>query len=245
MNPTSPREARELFNGIKSVASKLQHTNVVICAPVIFLENLAKTAKVSGKIAVGAQDTFWALEGAWTGQIGPGMVRKCGGQYLLLGHSERRALGDSDEIVNKKLKLAVFEGLKVILCVGESERDQHGEYLKIIREQIMKALNKVPKKFASQIIIAYEPIWAIGAQAKASDTPPSFLETAIFIRKVLSHWCGHAAALAVPVLYGGSVDQKNAPDFLDLGQADGLLVGRASLRSDEFNQIIRIADALA
>lgn len=241
-NPTSPREAQDLWGKVKRVAGGLKRVETVICPPVIFLENLAKKAQPGSRITFGAQDAFWALEGPWTGQIGPGMVRKAGGQYLLLGHSEQRALGDSDALINQKLKLALNQNLRVILCVGERERDAHGEYLKIIREQINNALEKVPKKFATQLIIAYEPVWAIGEQAKSSDTPHSFLETAIFIRKVLSHWCGHAGAHAVPVLYGGSVDVKNAGSFLQEGQADGLLVGRASLRADQFNQILKIAD---
>ena len=243
-NPTSPREAQELWNKVKRVAQGLKRVETVVCPPVIFLENLANRAKLGARLALGAQDAFWALEGPWTGQIGPGMVRRAGGQYLLLGHSEKRVLGDSDQIINQKLKLALAQDLRVILCVGERERDNHGEYLKVIREQIISALEKVPKKFSKQIIIAYEPVWAIGEQAKNSDTPHSFLETAIFIRKVLSHWCGHASALAVPVLYGGSVDVKNASSFLSEGGADGLLVGRASLRADHFTQILKIADAL-
>ncbi len=244
LNPSSPREAQELWNRVKRVASALKRTETVICPPVIFLGLLGKSYKASASFALGAQDAFWALEGPWTGQIGPGMVRRAGGQYLLLGHSEKRVLGDSDQIINQKLKLALAQDLRVILCVGERERDNHGEYLKVIREQIISALEKVPKKFSKQIIIAYEPVWAIGEQAKNSDTPHSFLETAIFIRKVLSHWCGHASALAVPVLYGGSVDVKNASSFLSEGGADGLLVGRASLRADHFTQILKIADAL-
>lgn len=245
LNPDSPREARELFGKIKRVSLGLKRVGTVICPPVIFFAFLGKNHKVSPRLALGAQDAFWAKEGAWTGQIGPGMVRKCGGQYVILGHSEKRALGDSDTVINQKLKAALSEGLRVILCVGERERDQQAEYLKVIRGQILNALEKVPKRFAGRLILVYEPVWAIGVGAKASDTPHDFLEKAIFIRKVLSHWCGHAAALAVPTLYGGSVDQTNALGFLAEGQADGLLVGRASLRSDQFNQILKLADALA
>lgn len=243
--PDSPREARELFLAIKRVSGNLRRTQAVICPPAIFLPDLAKANGSNKRLSLGGQDAFWLKEGAWTGQIGPSMIRKAGAQYLILGHSERRAMGDSDEVVNQKLKLALSEGLRVILCVGERERDSHGQYLKVISQQLEMALNKVPKKFANQLIIAYEPVWAIGERAKASDTPHGFLEQAIFIRKVLSHWADRQQLMSVPILYGGSVDQKNALSFLTEGQADGLLVGRASLRTDQFTEILKLADALA
>lgn len=244
-NPTTPREARELFLISKRAAGNLKRVQTIVCPPIIFLALLGKSYQASARFSLGAQDAFWVLDGAWTGQIGPSMVRHSGASAVILGHSERRVLGDSDKIINQKLKLALSQNLQVILCVGEQERDNHGEYLKIIRGQISSALDKVAKKFSAQIIVAYEPVWAIGERAKSSDTPHAFLETAIFIRKILSHWCGHASAHAVPVLYGGSVDGKNAESFLREGRADGLLVGRASLRPDQFPQILKIADETA
>lgn len=248
LNPDSPREARELFLPVKRAARGLKKTTVVVCPPVLFLPLLASYLNDSQKrLCLGAQDAFWAREGAWTGQIGPSSVRKSGGQYVILGHSEKRALGDSDAIIREKLKLALAEGLRVVLCVGEKERDAAAEYLKIIRGQLTAALERVPKRFAAQLLVAYEPLWAISTAPRSSgaDTPADFLEKAIFIRKVLSHWSDHGRAMAMPVLYGGSVNRKNAAGFLAEGQADGLLVGRASLRPNEFREILKIADASA
>lgn len=245
LNPDSPREARELFLAIKRAVGRLKRVETVVCPPAIFIPDLERARGAVKKIALGGQDAFTALDGAWTGQISPVMFRKSGARYLILGHSERRALGDTDEIINQKLKLALAQGLRVVLCVGEHERDLHGHYLQIIKRQLLTALEKVPKRFATQMIIAYEPVWAIGEAARSSDTPAGFLEQAIFIKKILSIWTEQKAAMQVPVLYGGSVDHKNALSFLAEGQADGLLVGRASLRADQFTEILKLADALA
>lgn len=245
LNPDSPREARELFVKIKRTVSRLKRVETVICPPAIFLPDLEKARGAAKKLALGGQDAFPALDGAWTGQISPAMIRKSGARYLILGHSERRAQGDTDELINQKLKLALAQGLKVILCVGEKTRDPQGHYLQTIKTQLLTALEKVPRKLASQLIIAYEPVWAIGDAAKFSDTPAGFLEQAIYIRKILSIWIEQKAAMQVPVLYGGSVDARNALGFLTEGQADGLLVGRASLRADIFGEILKLADALA
>lgn len=244
LNPDSPREAKELVGKVKRTLATQKKVNAVICPPAIFLSLLAAT-KPPKNLAFGGQDAFWQKEGAWTGQVGPSMVRKSGADYLILGHSEKRTTGDSDAMINQKLKLALSEDLKVILCVGEKERDTQGEYLQVVRGQLLDALDRVPKKFAPQIIIAYEPIWAIGEMAKGSDTPQGFLEQALFIRKVLSQWADHSSALKIPVLYGGSVDPKNARSFLAEGQADGLLVGRASLRADQFSEILKLANELS
>lgn len=243
LNPDSPREARELVAKIKRTLARQKKVSAVICPPAIFLPLLAATP--AKNLAYGGQDAFWQKEGAWTGQIGPSMIRKSGADYLILGHSEKRTTGDSDPMINQKLRLALGEGLKVILCVGERERDAQGEYLGVIRGQLLTALDKVPKKLAPQIVIAYEPVWAIGELAKGSDTPQGFLEQALFIRKVLSQWADHGAAIKIPVLYGGSVDIKNARSFLAEGQADGLLVGRASLRADHFGEILKQANELS
>ncbi len=245
LNPDSPREARELFLKIKRTVSKLKRVETIICPPAIFLPGLEKARGAAKNLALGGQDAFPALDGAWTGQISPAMIRKSGARYLILGHSEKRALGESNEVVNQKLKLALAQGLKVILCVGEQTRDAQGHYLQTIKTQLLTALEKVPRKLGSQIIIAYEPVWAIGDAAKFADTPAGFLEQAIYIRKILSIWIEQKAAMQVPVLYGGSVDAKNALGFLADGQADGLLVGRSSLRADIFGEILKLADALA
>jgi triosephosphate isomerase len=160
---------------------------------------------------------------------------------LLLGHSEARRLGDTEEIIARKLRLALKYDWRIILCVGEAARDDQGQYLQIIKQQLESALRGVPRKFFDRLVIAYEPVWAIGEAAKQSDSPAGFLEQAIYIRRIISALVGKEAALALPVLYGGSVTAANAAGFLGEGQAAGLLVGRASLVPAEFNKILRLA----
>ena len=145
-------------------------------------------------------------------------------------------------MVNQKVKVALNQGLRVILCVGERVRDEHGQYLTELRTSLEKSIGRLPRSAASKLIIAYEPVWAIGVDATGTDTPAGFLEQAIFIRKVLSHWCGRNEAMKLPILYGGSVNIKNAQGFITEGQADGLLVGRESLAIDHWREIMRMVD---
>lgn len=236
-NPESLREAKEIFNPIKKAAGKLKNVEVVICPPAVYLSSL------SG-LALGGQDAFWELSGAYTGQLGPTMLRNAGATYIIIGHSETRALGDTDNIVNAKVRLALKHGLKVILCVGEKERDEKGKYLEVLRGQLESALAGMPRTMAKQLVVAYEPIWAIGAAAKGVDTPAGFLEQSIFIRKVLAGVIGKAAALETQILYGGSANADNAGGFLGEGGASGLLVGRASLTPESFIKMLKIANEI-
>lgn len=235
-NPESPREAKNIFLPIKRALAKLPGVEVVICPPAVYLASL-------GGLTLGGQDAFWELSGAYTGRLGPTMLRNSGASYVILGHSEARALGDTDAIINQKLRLALRHGLKVILCVGEKERDEKGDYLKIIRSQLTNSLAGLQRKQVGQLILAYEPIWAIGAAAKGADNPESFFQQSIFLRKVLAEMFGKAAAMACPILYGGSANSGNAAGFLKEGRADGLLVGRASLDPAEFIKILKLANA--
>jgi len=247
MNPESPREAKEIFNPVKKLALTLKKVNTVICPPAVYLPLLNpqgptfKPVKV-GPLKFGAQDCFGDLLGAYTGKIGPTMLRNSGASYIILGHSEARAMGDNDLVVNHKLRLAFKNNLKVILCVGEHQRDEHATYLQFIKTQLEEDLRNVQRKSAGDLVIAYEPIWAIGAQAKGADTPEGFQHQAIYIRKILASLFGKEAAMKIPVIYGGSTNSQNAEGFLKQGEADGLLVGRASLDPSEFNKILKIAE---
>lgn len=240
MHPPTPREAKELGGKTRLLASKLTKTSVIACVPAIFLPDLA--AKRS-KVLWGAQDvSVEAGEGAFTGELSAEMLRYAGAAFTLVGHSERRARGESDEVVNKKIRLALSAGLKVIVCLGETERDDHGHYLEPLREQLKLALKGLTKADLKKIIIAYEPVWAVGKKAFNADTPAEFLHHALFIRKTLSDLFDKKLAMQVPILYGGSVDSKNASGFLKEGGADGLLVGRASLKPEEFKKILYVAE---
>ncbi len=242
MNPASLKEAKQTYSSIKKIVGKARRTKVLICAPSIYLSELKKLNSGGSKVGLGAQDVSFADMGAYTGSISAYMVRDLGVKTTIIGHSERRAGGDNDEIINQKIKMALSAGLRIILCIGEAVRDTHGEYLNILRNQLEKDLTNFPVRQADRLIIAYEPVWAIGKNATGVETPEGFLHNKIFIRKVVSHIIGKKKALLLPVLYGGSANVRNAGDFLTAGQADGLLVGRDSLNPKNFAEIIKIAE---
>jgi triosephosphate isomerase len=190
-------------------------------------------------IILGAQDVFWEnlrSGGAYTGEISADMLKGFGVKYALVGHSERRALGDTNEIVNKKLKTALSAGLKVVLCVGEGEdvrKKGLSSAKNFVRVELKSAFYGVKKKFLEDIIVAYEPIWAIGTGR--TDKPSDAGEMADFIRSLLS---ASPAGGSVRVIYGGSVTSKNAAKFIGREDIDGALVGGASLDPKEFARII-------
>lgn len=242
MNPVTLKEAKQIYGAAKRVAGKARKTKVFVCPPAIYLSELKRLSSGGCKIELGAQDISFADLGAYTASISAYMVRDFGIKTTIIGHSERRAAGDSDEIVNKKIKVALAAGLRIILCVGEAVRDAHGAYLGVLQDQLEKDLAGFPQKQADKLIVAYEPIWAIGKNASGVETPEGFFRNKIFIRKVVSKFVGKKKALTLPVLYGGSVGPQNASDFLSIGQADGLLVGRDSLNPKSFAEIIKIAE---
>lgn len=244
MAPASAREAKQLFLAVKKSTTSLRSTQAVLCPPFLYLSALAQGAK-GERLVFGAQDASLWDEDAHTGDISPVMLAGAGAKYVIVGHSERRSAGDTDDMVNKKTRAVLSEGLRVILCVGERERDEHGEYAKHIAGQVRSALAGVSRAHLSRIVIAYEPVWAIGKHATASATPADFLEVSIVIKKTLVELYGKDGAEHTPILYGGSVNEKNSEGFLAEGGADGLLVGRASLNAVAFSAILTIADTVA
>lgn len=244
MSPLSLKQAKEIFVGIKKTAQKLRNTDAVVCPPFVYVGELA--GRVSGKrLAVGTQDSFWKEEGAYTGEVSPSMIKSLKARYVILGHSERRALGETNEDVSKKANAVLVAGLTPIICVGEQTRDDHGAYMKRIEEQLRGSLAGIHKKSLSDVIIAYEPVWAIGANALRPASPEDVLEVSILMKKILSNMFDRETAQAVPMLYGGSVDAKNCGSFMAEGAADGLLVGRASLDPKHFSEILKIAEQSA
>ncbi len=243
MNPLSLKEAEKLFTNISKSVSNIKKTEIIICPPFIYLEKLKKISK---KIYLGAQDTFGRDTGAYTGEVSGDMLYDIGVRYVILGHSERRSIlngiGESNDTINKKLKASIAAGLNPILCVGENTRDENHEYLSFIKTQLEESLDGVSKNFISKIIIAYEPVWAIGKGALPA-RPEEFLEMSIFIKKILSDKFGLKMIEGIKIIYGGSVDEKNTLDFISKGRADGFLVGRASLNEKKFSNIVKICEA--
>lgn len=239
MNPPTIGKAKELFLEIRKEARKRSRVETVIAAPYVYLAELRKLTTGS-YTKLGAQDIFWKSFGTYTGEVSASMLASVGVSHVIVGHSERRALGETNEQVAQKTHAAVSGKLVAIVCVGESERDTSGAYLSVIEEQVRTALAHVTPAALKRVVIAYEPVWAIstgdgdGKTATADDV----YEMTIFIRKILTGLYSRAAAERVTILYGGSVNEHNAETLVNDGMVNGFLVGGASLKPHEFTTII-------
>jgi triosephosphate isomerase len=238
-HPKTEMEALALFKAV-AAAKRAKGVEVMVAPPFIYLEEIARAfkrmpPKERAGLAIGAQDVFWEEEGAYTSEIGPGMVRSLGAKYVILGHSERRKFAkETDATINKKVVLAARDGLKIILCVGEplSVRERGAAVAKkFVGQQLAKDLKGVRPKPGS-LYVAYEPIWAIGTGR--SDAPDDAREMAKFIKSLLKQ----TKQIRPKFLYGGSVNSGNAAGYVQLKEVDGALVGGASLKADEFKKII-------
>jgi len=169
MNPLILKEAERLFNNIAKNVSAVKKTEIVVCPPFLYLEKLKKLSK---KIILGAQDASWGDVGAFTGEVSAPMLYEIGARYVILGHSERRAMGESNGEINKKTKAALAGGLRPILCVGESARDENHGYFSLVKNQIEECLDGVSKNSIAKIVIAYEPVWAISTTVYRKDATP-------------------------------------------------------------------------
>lgn len=245
MNPQKAEQAEKLFDGVRDVASKLSHVQTVIAPPFIFLPLLAPLYR-GHRIAFAGQDVFWEEKGSYTGEVSSQMLKDAGANYVIIGHSERRALGESDEMVNRKVLAALKSGFIVVICIGESDRDHRsGTHLAFLKKQITKALGDVSERQLSRVVIAYEPIWAIGKSEEDAMQPEELHETVLYIKKIVAGLYKKQAALRLPVLYGGSVEKGNTETLLTNGEVDGLLIGHASLSAREFNEILRTSQRVA
>lgn len=245
MNPRTVALARSNFLAIKKGAKECKNVTAAIAAPFVFLPELSKSA--SAGLALGAQNVSAEKEGAFTGEVSAAMLSGMKVSYVIIGHSERRSLGETNEFINKKIKIALASGLTPIICVGEKERTEAHDmwYLSVVKTQLEECLAGLPKAAVGKIVIAYEPVWALSSTANRRDaTPDDCVEMHIYIKKVLSDMFGAGAGMNATILYGGSVDEKNALGFLTAGHADGLLPGRASLTPKTFISILKIANEI-
>jgi triosephosphate isomerase (TIM) len=239
MNPATVAEAKKIAAEVKKGMLGVRKTQAVMCPPFVYLSPLSGTA--TSTVLLGAQDAFYETAGPYTGEVSYCQLHQFKVSHVIVGHSERRARGETDEIVNKKVRAVVGEGMTAIVCVGERVRDQHGDYFSSIREQILFALKDISKKLLDHVVIAYEPVWAIGASAAM--TPQDLHEMSIFIRKTLREPFGSLAD-GIAILYGGSVTAENATPIVRDGHVQGLLIGRESLKPKEFIKIIKTVDAI-
>lgn len=238
MNKT-PAEAKELIEGIKPLV-KNAGCGVVVCVPYVDLEAALEATKGTD-IGVGAENCHWAQSGAFTGEVSAPMLASMGVRYVIIGHSERRTyFGETDATVNQRIRAALNAGLAVILCVGESlaQREQ-GITSELVAMQTKIALGGVSAEELKRIIIAYEPIWAIGTGKTA--TAQQANEVCASIRSVIAGLYGKNAADAFTIQYGGSMNAKNAAELLAQPDVDGGLIGGASLKPADFAEIVKAA----
>lgn len=229
-------KAKKLFTVSKKLAKETK-VNIVLAPPAPLLGALA--VRNRSKVAFSAQDISVTTGGAQTGEATAQAYSAAGATYAIIGHSERRTAGDTDVIVAEKLAHTLVHGLTPILCVGEKERDDEGRYLAIIREEITSAISPLTQKDRSKIIVAYEPIWAIGKTADDAIEPNDLAEMILYIRKVLSELLPGKSSASSLILYGGSVEPSGIRSLAGASGIDGFLIGHASVDPHIFALIVK------
>jgi triosephosphate isomerase (TIM) len=236
-------ESVRLVKAIAGAIGTIEKTEVLVAPPFTAL-SVVKEAIGRAGILLGAQNAHWELEGAYTGEISPAMIREAGCTHVILGHSERRSIfTETDAMIDKKSKAAVDTGLIPIICIGETlEQREAGKTTDTIQGQLDGSLNhfRENKAMPAATVLAYEPVWAIGTGKTA--TPGQAQEVHRFIRDWLSLHFGQALSASIRILYGGSVKQDNIKELMAMPDIDGALVGGASLKADSFTRIIRFRD---
>ncbi len=224
----------KLSNGL---AKEEFNCDVIICPPYTSLSE-ASTLIKDTKIKLGAQNMHFEDKGAFTGEVSSAMLKSVGCEYVILGHSERRAIfGETDEIINKKIKKSLDSGLKPIFCIGETLQEREGGVMKdVIKRHVTEGLQHISKGEMEKLIIAYEPVWAIGTGVTAS--PEQAQEVHLFVRGLIAEIFGGDTAENIIIQYGGSVKPNNAKELLSQNDIDGALVGGACLEAESFTGII-------
>lgn len=235
MNPPTRREAKKLLEATRKVASKMRNISVVVAPPAVYLSTLSKEVR-GNKITFAAQNAHFETEGAHTGETSMRQIKDSGANYVLIGHSEVRARGETNDDTRKKVTVALSAKLTPVLCVGEVKRTTTGEYFNFISEQLSAGFSGVSQATLARVIVAYEPVWAIGGEQTMN--PREMHEMTIFIRKTLIELHGPSGH-KVKILYGGSANEENATQMLRDGNVDGLLVGHVSVDASRFTSLLR------
>jgi triosephosphate isomerase len=233
---SSVKLAEGVVSGCKDVAGS--KVDVAVCPPFVYLQQVGKALQ-SSHIALGSQDIYFEQKGAFTGEISSAMLKDVGCAYALCGHSERRhVIGETDELINKKVHAAILGGLLPILCVGELLEERKANRTdEVVTRQMKKGLAGLGAEKMSAVTIAYEPVWAIGTGLTA--TPQQAQEVHAMIRKLVAQMYDRKIADAIRIQYGGSVKPDNAAELMAQEDLDGLLVGGASLKADDFVAIVK------
>jgi triosephosphate isomerase (TIM) len=237
MNPQTDAAAKRLLVEVKKTIGRHEGVGVVVAPPTVFIPLANATRGGTTSFSLGAQNVHPEKLGAFTGEVSIPMLQSFDVTYVIVGHSERRKAGETDEDIQKKVSVVIRSGLHAILCVGERVRDNAAHYLGDIERQIRSACTGLSRAKLSYLTIAYEPVWAIGTGKTAG--PNDVHEMRLFIEKTLSDLYGRNYAQKVRVLYGGSVNDKNAGELMRDGMIDGFLVGGASLSAKEFGGIVK------
>jgi len=234
----TPDEAREFVRAFLPMVAGHDRDEIVLCPPFVDLATVVEATRGSN-VAVGAQNVAWEKEGAFTGETSAGMLLAIGCTHAIIGHSERRQyFGETDDTVNARLKAALEAGLTPIVCVGEVlEERESGMTEEVLRRQCVRAFRKISGKKAAKLVVAYEPVWAIGTGKTA--TPQMAAEAHALIRAEVAKAMGQELADSLRILYGGSVKPENAKALMSEAEIDGALVGGASLKPDSFTAIVK------
>jgi len=234
---SSVKLAEGVVSGCKDVVGNV---DVAVCPPFVYLQQVGKALQ-SSHIALGSQDVYFEQKGAFTGEISSAMLKDVGCAYAICGHSERRhVIGETDELINKKVHAAILGGLLPILCVGELiEERKANKTAEVVTRQMKKGLAGLSAEKMSAVTIAYEPVWAIGTGLTA--TPQQAQEVHALIRKLLAEMYDRKIAGEIRIQYGGSAKPDNAGELMAQEDVDGLLVGGASLKADDFVAIVKAA----
>ena len=236
LNPGNSSEAKTLFSEVKKSLKKVEETTVVLAPPTLFIPEVASLAK-TGNALLGAQSTHFEERGAVTGEVGPAMLANYGVSYVIVGHSEKRMLGVTDEQVNKKVHAILKRRLIPVVCIGERVRDEQGAFFGEIEKQIKSLAEGFVANQLKKIVIAYEPIWAIGTGKTA--TAEDVKEMQLFIVSTLAKLYDRKTAEKIHLIYGGSVKPSIAKGLYENGGMDGFLVGGASLKAKDFSEIVQ------
>lgn len=238
MNPKTEKEA---VCSSLSVSRQVKGTKgeLIICPPFPFIPAVKKAVSRNKNIRVAAQNCFCEETGAFVGEVSFPMLKSLGVNTVVVGHSGRRALGETIEDINKKVRILLKNGFYVILCLGEKERDEKGDYLRLLEAELKAMTSGVLRKNFKKLIVTYEPVWAVGKGSQGSDNPESIKQIVLFLKKILVDIAGREIGLSVPILYGGSVDEKNVAEIISVGGVDGVMVGRASLDAEKFVKMVK------
>lgn len=243
MNPESVESALAIYRAVHKELESTSGVDVVLCPTFIHLPAISDERGRSRKIGLGAQNVFFKPSGSYTGEVSASMLSEYNVSHVVVGHSERRAMGETSEQIAQKVAYALKEDLDVVLCVGEHERDEDGQYLQWLEDQILSSLEGVSAKYLGQLTIAYEPIWAIGAKEAMEST--AIHEMVVFIRRALARKYSQRYADRPRIIYGGSVNAHNIEDIMENGEVDGVLPGRASREPQQFATIVKAVKRIA